>query len=540
MKKLYKKFSIISATSLILAITGTATTYSIFPSDTLSAGSLMKIDSFRIAVVPPSSGVQFYRNGIVFLSSSKTEGRIPESFTSFGRVEAYYAVCTDTSIGAHIVFSPSSTFEVPCEAMTFNNDYSVMYYSKRPSNRAAEKIYQANFRLIRNGRRDWISSPKPLTFCSGSSTYSHPSLSADGEKMIFASNMAGSLGGLDLYITKKDGDDWSEPVNLGNLINTAGNESYPFLDQDNNLYFSSDGFEGSGGYDVYVCRYTGDGWGKPANITRFINSPDDEIAFTLSRLDGRSAFFTRRLKTGNKPAFLFRISLQDKLSQKSITDLSEALTYIAKAESTPLVPSSPVAAKQAEANVPDKELAQVFTTKQPEPVKKETTKSVERSTKKPEPVKPQAQAETKSQPVVTKSSQTTEKPPQTQTKPQQTTEKPPQTSVNPKQTDAKPQPAEQKPPVQTASPASAGPVIYRVQFAASMKPKGSYEVTVSGKTYKTYEYLYNGGYRSCAGEFTTLNPAINLQKALKQAGYPDAFVVAFRNNARTNDPSLFK
>jgi hypothetical protein len=73
-----------------------------------------------------------------------------------------------------------------------------------------------------------------------------------------------------------------------------------------------------------------------------------------------------------------------------------------------------------------------------------------------------------------------------------------------------------------------------------MKPKGSYEVTIGGKTYKTFEYMSNGAYRSCAGEFSTPSSAATLQKAMKQEGYPDAFVVAFKNGVRSTDPALFK
>ena len=83
-------------------------------------------------------------------------------------------------------------------------------------------------------------------------------------------------------------------------------------------------------------------------------------------------------------------------------------------------------------------------------------------------------------------------------------------------------------------------VIYRVQFSTSAKPKGSYEITAGGKTYKTYEYLYNGAYRSCAGEFSSRASAATLQSVLKREGFPDAFVVAFKNDVRLTDPALFK
>jgi hypothetical protein len=83
-------------------------------------------------------------------------------------------------------------------------------------------------------------------------------------------------------------------------------------------------------------------------------------------------------------------------------------------------------------------------------------------------------------------------------------------------------------------------VVYRVQFASSVNPKGSYKIEVEGKTHETWEYLYSGAYRSTAGEFNTLAPAVMFQNAVRKSGYSQAFIVAFRNNIRVNDPALFR
>jgi hypothetical protein len=83
-------------------------------------------------------------------------------------------------------------------------------------------------------------------------------------------------------------------------------------------------------------------------------------------------------------------------------------------------------------------------------------------------------------------------------------------------------------------------IVYRVQVASSVHPKGSYKIEVEGKSYQTWEYLYSGAHRSTAGEFSSLKPAVELQNALRKAGYPQAFVVAFKNGIRTIEPSLFK
>jgi hypothetical protein len=96
-----------------------------------------------------------------------------------------------------------------------------------------------------------------------------------------------------------------------------------------------------------------------------------------------------------------------------------------------------------------------------------------------------------------------------------------------------------KPAIEQAVP-SAENIVFRVQFSANMKSKGIYEITIGGKKYKTFEYLYNGAYRLCAGEFSTSASASSLQKQFKQEGYPDAFIIATKGKVRLTDPALFK
>ena len=83
-------------------------------------------------------------------------------------------------------------------------------------------------------------------------------------------------------------------------------------------------------------------------------------------------------------------------------------------------------------------------------------------------------------------------------------------------------------------------VIYRVQIASNTAKKGSFNIAIGGKNYNTWEYNYSGAYRSTVGEFKTFAQAMAFQKIVRQSGYPQAFVVAFKNNIRTTDPALFK
>ncbi len=95
-------------------------------------------------------------------------------------------------------------------------------------------------------------------------------------------------------------------------------------------------------------------------------------------------------------------------------------------------------------------------------------------------------------------------------------------------------------PVQKTAGPEKEKVVYRVQISASTKSKGSYTVRVNGKDWKTYEYRYKGAYRQCIGNFSSLEPAKELQDAGRRSGYPQAFVVVFVNGTRSIDPKYFR
>jgi outer membrane protein OmpA-like peptidoglycan-associated protein/tetratricopeptide (TPR) repeat protein len=123
---------------------------------------------------------------------------------------------------------------------------------------------------------------------------SQPSVSSDGQTLYFSSNRPGGLGKCDLYKTIKDEatGDWGPAVNLGPGINTAGNEKSPFIHTDSHtLYFSSDGWPGVGGFDIFYSRMDSGGkWSEPKNIGYPINSNQDEVGFFVST-DGKTGYF---------------------------------------------------------------------------------------------------------------------------------------------------------------------------------------------------------------------------------------------------------
>ena len=129
--------------------------------------------------------------------------------------------------------------------------------------------------------------------CPPYSWESQPSLSSDGNMIIFASDRDGGYGGVDLYeIRKNNFGEWSNPINLGPKINSANNEKSPFLHADGKtLFFASDNFPSLGGYDIFFSRKDSLGkWQNPENIGYPINTSFNEISLFVTT-DGKKAIF---------------------------------------------------------------------------------------------------------------------------------------------------------------------------------------------------------------------------------------------------------
>jgi hypothetical protein len=135
----------------------------------------------------------------------------------------------------------------------------------------------------------WTSPKKLSSVINSKYDEMGASFASNGDVIYFSSNRPGGYGGYDIYKTLKNGKDWTEPINLGPSVNSAFDEVTPFIHPDNKtLYFSSDGHNSMGGYDVFVSRLSGASWGKPDNLGYPINTPFNEINFMMQ--NGKSSF----------------------------------------------------------------------------------------------------------------------------------------------------------------------------------------------------------------------------------------------------------
>lgn len=143
---------------------------------------------------------------------------------------------------------------------------------------------------------------------------SHAFISEDGTKLIFASDRPGGFGGLDLYISHKQGGDWGPPVNLGPEINTGFNEDRPFLvNKGKTLFFSSQGHDNMGGYDIFRSGLQPNNlWSKPQNIGYPVNNPDDNFFF-MPVDNGSSGYYSIYKEfTGSGGEDIYKITFLEK------------------------------------------------------------------------------------------------------------------------------------------------------------------------------------------------------------------------------------
>ncbi|PKA83672.1 outer membrane protein OmpA-like peptidoglycan-associated protein [Ulvibacter sp. MAR_2010_11] len=171
---------------------------------------------------------------------------------------------------------------------TFTKDGNTIYFTRnnyidgkkgKDKNKTIRlKLYKAT----KSGDNYWTNVVE-LPFNSKEYSVAHPALSLDEKRLYFSSDMPGTIGMSDLwYVDILDNDSYGEPVNLGTSINTEARESFPFISEKNNLYFSSDGRGGLGGYDIFSTPLNPQGRpGKITNLGEPANSSQDDFGFII-------------------------------------------------------------------------------------------------------------------------------------------------------------------------------------------------------------------------------------------------------------------
>jgi hypothetical protein len=155
----------------------------------------------------------------------------------------------------------------------------------------------------------------------------HPAISSDGRKLYFVSDMPGGLGQTDIYVSELTEEGWGEPKNLGKKVNTPGRELFPFVDQNDNLYFSSDGRVGYGGLDIYYAKITADTIEFCHPLKKPFNSSADDFAITVAE-DDKSGYLSSKRSGGKGKEDIYYFTLDETSDLESINEVLVSNSYI--------------------------------------------------------------------------------------------------------------------------------------------------------------------------------------------------------------------
>ncbi|WP_222983061.1 OmpA family protein [Flagellimonas meishanensis] len=247
-------------------------------------------------------GTTYYKDKIVFSSSrdsSKLETRVYE-WNRQPYLDFYVADVREHGFDLDKVTSFSSVLNTKYhEAVaTFTPEGDRIYFTRnnftdQVLGRDNEGINHLKIYTAKWEGTAWGSATE-VPFNNDLYSVGQPALSPDGSKLFFVSDMPGSLGGTDIYVVNIHGDGtFSKPENLGPGVNTGGREMFPFVTEEK-LYFASDGHLGFGGLDVFESKIGKDGYGKPNNLGKPLNSNLDDFAYIVNEATNRGYFSSNR------------------------------------------------------------------------------------------------------------------------------------------------------------------------------------------------------------------------------------------------------
>jgi len=302
--------------------------------DTSQPGELLLYETLDLKQTGTCYDVAFYQDAIIFLKSGEESlflAPLDSPDESFSRP----------------LFS-NEDFSCSPAALSFSGDQSRAYYTKpvQGDDQAyREQIFEMSI------EDSEVSGLNELTLMGGPSRNLHPAISSDGTIMVFSSDRLPTSGGLDLFVTRLTADGWSKPVNLGESINSSGHEWFPFLDKMNNLWFSSTGHSGYGGFDIFICPYVGTEWGSPQNLGEGINGPQNELGFSVHPLK-QVALFSRTWPSESRGMSIMLSLNEDALNAAGIEEASDrdiAIIMQGMADPTSQGPPRPQAETKTEA-----------------------------------------------------------------------------------------------------------------------------------------------------------------------------------------------
>lgn len=317
--------------------------------------SYYKIKNLEAINTPFTEYNPVYSNNELYFTSSRANAKIYEAtgtpFTDIYKAETSGANVNASTIAPLPDLINESNINEGC--ITFTPDGKTMIFAKgNTGKRKGTNDVDLYISRYRNGQ--W-SEATPININLPDAWESTPTLSPDGRTLYFSSNRKGGFGGLDLYSAQMDSRGrFGKVKNLGADINTAGDETFPYVSDNSKMYFSSDGHPGYGMLDIFVVNRVN---GKTAveNLGQPVNSTADDFGLFLFKAD--RGFFTSNREGGKGDDDIYTFINEDP-NLKVVNYFLQGITYMIRKDSTrEILPNTKVSLMD-----PDGDVMQDFVT----------------------------------------------------------------------------------------------------------------------------------------------------------------------------------
>ena len=248
----------------------------------------LELNLLKINTKKSEYGTAFYGDNIVYATSKSGFLKRRSDWTG-DNFYSLYEANTDSLKATKKAKLNGINTKFNESTAAFTKDGNTMYFTRNNfinnevKTNGDQTVLLKIFKATKDKNGKW-GDVQEMPFNSNIHSVAHPALSPDGKYIYFSSDMKGTLGSSDIYRAKILKSGYSKPENLGDRINTSGRESFPFISDDNVLYYSSDGFPGLGGLDIYAVKLDEEGnpITKPVNIGRPANSAEDDFCYVIN------------------------------------------------------------------------------------------------------------------------------------------------------------------------------------------------------------------------------------------------------------------
>ncbi len=287
-------------------------------------------------------GSAYFGTKVVFASARDTGGVAAKkhNWTNEGFTNLFSAeVGEEGAITNPVTFGGNLNSKYHEATPVFTKDGKTVYFSRnnflngKKGKDASKTILLKVYRATLEG--DQWTNVTELPFNSNEYGVAHPALSKDEKTLYFASDMPGTIGQSDIFKVAINGDgSYGTPENLGNIINTEGKETFPFIASDNSLYFASDGHPGLGGLDIFVSMQEENGsYKETINVGEPINSSTDDFGFIINS-SARTGYVTSNREGGQGSDDIYKFKSSCEQTIKGLVTDKDSSLPIANAKVT--------------------------------------------------------------------------------------------------------------------------------------------------------------------------------------------------------------